>query len=166
MAGIRTAPTVSGTPNANKVSLHWIDASGEVRSDSIYLDLATTDLEVEAMAAAAAALSNASLWKITQQIVYVGAKTPSNADGGIVFEDVDSNLVFQVSDAIGSQSIRAYIPSPIQSLTMVGETEDPDPVATGVVTYLTALGAAVVTGWSVVGIRFTQRRDINNQTKI
>lgn len=166
MAGTRTATTVDGTPNAKKVSLHWIDSSGEKRSDSTYFDEAATDIEIEAYVAAAQALSNASLYKVQVSYVYEGQAQVANAAQAI-FEDVAQNLVWQAKLPASAFSLRTFIPSPVQAVTMVGgNTEEPNPASTEMLAYQTALIAALPTGYGLVGVRFTQRRDINNQVDL
>lgn len=166
MAGTRTAGTVDGTPNAKKVSLHWIDKSGEKRSDTAYFDEAATDAEIEAYVAAAQALSNSSLYKVQVSLVYEGAASSSNAAQAI-FEDVAQNLVWQAKLPASAFSLRTFIPSPVQAVTMVGgNSEEPDPATTEMAAYQAALLAVLPVGYGLVGVRFTQRRDINNQVKL
>lgn len=166
MAGTRTAGQVDGTPNAVRVSLHWIDSSGEKRSDSAYLDETATNAEIEAYVAAAQALSNASLYKVQVSYVYEGAMNISNAAQAI-FEDVEQNLVWQAKLPASAFSLRTFIPSPVQAVTMVnGNTEEPDPTTTEMLAYQSALITALPSGYTLVGVRFTQRRDINNQVQL
>lgn len=160
----RTAPTVNGTPNAKQVSFRWMDWTGEKRSDSVRVDLAVTEAEIEAAAAAAQLISNATLYEIAVKDLYTSEANPSQATEA-VYEDVGSNVVIQFREPTTSVSQRAYIPSAIDDLLVEG-TENVDPTNVNLLSFITAFQAMLPSGYATVGARFTQRRDINQQVKI
>ena len=75
----RTAPAVDGTPDFQKVSFAWIDASGDLRSDSLQVPAAATSAQIEAFAEALADISNAVLYKIEVSAVYNSVPDKSSA---------------------------------------------------------------------------------------
>ena len=160
----RTAPTVNGTPNQKKVAFKFIDWTGEKRSNSVIVDTAVTDAAIEAAAAAAQLLSNASLYEITVAQVYTSAASPGQATEA-VYEDVGSNMVVQYQNPTTQQSIRAYIPALVNGALVEG-TENIDPTDTDVTGFVAAFLAMLPAGFGAVGARFTQRRDINQQVKL
>jgi hypothetical protein len=163
MAGTRTAPTVDGTPVYLQVTLHWIDYNGDKRADSLNLPTATTSAEIEAIAAAAQALSNASLYDISVNNKYDSNEDSSNADED-VYNSVKDSLVIQTKEPTG-QSLRGFIPSITQNV-FVENTKEIDPTNADLATYLAALVAALPAGYEVIGARFTQRKQVNQQVKI
>lgn len=164
MPGTRSAPTVNGTFNAKRVTLRWIDNSGEKRADTILVEALTTDAEIEAYAAAAQAISNASLYEVSVRNQYVSTPTKTLA-ADEVYEDVTSNLVIQFKDGVTDTSQRGYIPSADEAV-MVAGTETPDPANPAITAYVAAVGAMLPPAYAAVGIRFTQRRDMNEQVPL
>lgn len=165
MPGTRTAPAIDGIAfTYKKVSLHWMDYTGEKRADSYKFDPAATAAEIEAFAAASQALSNATLWQVTVADVYSSVEDADNAVEA-VWEEASANVTVQTKNASG-QSIRTFIPAPVDTMFVEGtETPDITVVAFGS-TYVAALQALLPAGYSIVGARFTSRRDINQQIKI
>jgi len=162
MAGTRTAPTINGTPVYQELQLSWIDYTGDVRSDSYFLDAAATDAQAVALAAAAQAASNSSLWRATMKSVYEGDQDSSNGTE-VVWENVEDNLVIQAKNTT-KQSLRFFIPAPNNGMFVEG-TENIDPTNAELTAVLTAFLAVVPTGYTIRGARFTHRRQINQQIK-
>lgn len=158
----RTAPTVNGTPTFKQISLTFYDYTGEQRTDSYLVDADATDAEVEAIAAAAQALSNGTLWRIKVGDVYNSVGDSSNADEE-VWEDVKTNVVILIKDSMQNGQ-DWYVPAPINGLFVEG-TEEIDPANAALATLLAAI-LAVRTGFSVVSGRFTQRRAIGTKVNI
>ena len=160
----RTAPTVDGTGFSYiKTSLRWMDASGDVRTDSYQFDPTATPAEIEAFAATAQLISNATLYEIVVGEVYASVGDAQNADA-LVWENVRDNLVIQAKNAT-AQSIRAFLPSPASAI-FIGDTENIDPTDVALGNFMTAFVALLPAGYSIVGARFTHRRQINKQIKI
>jgi hypothetical protein len=164
MPGTRTAPTVDGNQNALNVTLHWIDSTGEKRADSILCVTTATPAQIEAYAAAAQAMSNASLYKVTVKNEYTSTPQKSSASA-TVYENVGDSIVVQFKDAVLNTSQRGYIPSADNDVAMIVGTENVDPASTEMLAYLAALNALLPTNYAPVGARFSERRDINEQTK-
>jgi len=119
----RTASTVDGTGEFREVSLRWIDAVGDIRSDATIIDAGATDVQIEAVAAAMQAASNASLYAIRVTDVYEGAKSKGNADSA-VRESLQDNIVFHAKDS-GRVDRRSFVPAPLAAV-FVADTETPD----------------------------------------
>lgn len=164
MPGTRTAPTVDGTGfTFIKVSLRWMDYTGDVRTDSYQFDPAATPALIEAFAAASQAASNATLYAVIVGDVYTSVPDAQNALEE-VWENVTDNLVLQSKNPVGD-SIRGYVPSPINDM-FIENTDDIDPSDATLIAYITAFVALLPAGYDVVGARFTSRRQINQQIKI
>lgn len=162
MPGTRTAPTVNGTPTFKQVSLTFYDYTGDQRTDSYLVDADATDAEVEAIAAAAQALSNGTLWRVRVGDVYNSVGDSSNALEQ-VWEDAKTNVVILLKDSMQNGQ-DWYVPAPINAMFIEG-TEEIDPANAALGTFLTAI-LAVRTGFSVVSGRFTQRRAIGTKVNI
>lgn len=159
----RTAPTVDGTPTFRRVSLRWIDASGDLRSDSMQVPGDATDAELEAAAAAVAAISNASLYAVEVTDVYNSVADKDDAVDAPK-DSVYDNLVILMKTAT-NLSARGFIPAPEGALFVPG-TDQIDPGNAALATYFAALLAIFGVDYDIVSARYTERREINEAVKI
>jgi len=80
MPGTRTAPDVSVVDQTQTlVTLHLIDASGDLYAQTFTVLGVAADADVQDVAAEYQAVTNASLWKITVSEEYIGDADPNNA---------------------------------------------------------------------------------------
>lgn len=159
----RTAPAVNGTPQFKKVSMRWIDYSGDKRSDSLQFPATGTDAQIEAYAAALGAASNASLYAIVPEFWYNSTPDKSNA----VNEPKDSvfdNMVM-LAKTSANLSQRGFIPAPINDL-FADTTDQPNPASAELIAVMTAFLALVGAGYSIVSLRYTERREINEAVNV
>lgn len=159
----RTASTVDGTGEFREVSLRWIDAVGDIRSDATIIAAAASDAEIEAVAAAMQAATNASLYAIRVTDVYEGAKSKANADSA-VRESLQDNIVFHAKDA-GRVDRRSFLPAPLAAV-FVANTETPDESDGLIVTLMAAWETLWAGTFAGVSLRFTERREINEKVTL
>ena len=162
MPGTRTAPTVDGLPTFKVVSITMYDYTGDQRTETIQVDAAATDAQIEAYVAALQAATNATVWKVDVGYVYNSVGDSSNALEE-VWENAATNIVTLIKDA-DNNSRNAFIPAPINAVFLEG-TENINPSATQLADYLTAL-LALRSGFSVVSMRFTHRKQIGSVVRI
>lgn len=163
MPGTRTAPAITGTATFIEISLRWIDAVGDLRSDASIVAAAATDIEIEAVASDMQAGSNASLWAVRKTEVFEGAKTKSNALSA-VRESAQDNIVYHAKDT-GRVDRRSFLPAPLAS-TFVTDTETPDESTTILIDIMAAWDAVWAGTFAGVSLRFTERRDINEKVNL
>lgn len=104
MASTRTAPAVTGAATSRSISLHLIDASGDLFSQPLAVPVAETAAHIEALAAAYAAATNASLYSIDSTTYWEGDADPDNAEAAfrgtisdgvnLSFKDVPNRVTF------------------------------------------------------------------------
>lgn len=162
--GTRTAPTVA-IANINKsvTTFHLVDASGDTFTDAIVTPDLVSDGLVEAIAAAYQAASQASLWKVSQTIEYIGDQDTSN--GGIgqrnsIAEGV--NNLYKNLTTLQSQTPRLV--APIDAV-MQGNQDIPLLSSTEMAALITAT-LAVLSGYSHASAQFTGRRERTNNPRI
>lgn len=163
----RTAPTVNGTPTYQQVSMTFIDYTGDVRSISFNVPAAATVAQIEAAAEAIADGSNASLFKISTSAVYEGNGSKTNATSGANHSSVFDNMVLLYRNPTTRATQDGYVPAPVDDLFIEG-TDDPntDPAGdlAGIISAIEGmLGAAA---WNAISARFTERREINQRTRL
>lgn len=164
MAGTRTAPTVA-IANINKslTTLHLVDASGDTFTEAIETPDLVSDGLVEAWASAYQAGSQASLWKVSQQIIYEGDIDPDNATSlqrSTVSEGV--NLLYKNIATLKSQTPRLV--APIEAV-MQGNQDIP---LLTVAEFTALIGAinGILTGYNLTSAQFTGRRERRNNPRI
>lgn len=162
----RTAPTVDSlTPTYVHLSFRMIDASGDLRADSHNIALAdATDAKIEAYAAALAAATNSNLYEVSKEFVWAAVAAAASAVAASK-KSVYDNIVVQLKTAT-NLSARGFVPAPIQA-AFEGETDTVNATSASMIAYLAAVEALYAAGsYSAVGVRFTERREINEQVKL
>jgi hypothetical protein len=163
MPGTRTAPALTGAASFTEISLRWIDAVGDLRSDASILVAAATAAQKETVVAAMQAASNASLYAVRDTNVFEGAMQKSNALAA-VRESADSNIVYHSKDASRADR-RAFVVAPIVA-NFVTDTETPNETATTMVDVMAAWDAVWAGTFAGRSLRFSERRDINQKVQL
>lgn len=115
MPGSRSAPTVDGTPTRTVLSMSFYDQDDGETTVTHQIANDATDVEIEALAAAAQAGSNASLFDIQVIQDYQGIGLASNAlpDDYVSVADV---IRFSNKQLASGAYIRAYLPAPLGTM--------------------------------------------------
>lgn len=185
MAGTRTAPDVTGTATSKHLSVHFIDVSGDVWSESHLVPIAATNAQIEAYLDALQAGSGASIYKVGVETMF---GTDALADSGNATDiDVKSSSVFDklgvtlkhTTDPEKKNKI-VTIPAPIAPLFV---RNPDDGSAPGTVPYefvsdtisgsspeLAAILAAALAmfgaGWAIAWARYVEKVEVNERTRI
>lgn len=159
----RTAPAVNGTPVYKSVSLRWIDASGDMRTDSLNLPVATTDAQIEAIADTLSDISNACLYAVDVGFQYVANADKSDAVDAVK-DSVFDNIVLLAKTAAGD-SRRLFIPAPEAGVFVAG-TDQIDPTDADLSALMAAFLAPLGVTYDIISARYTERREINERVKI
>ena len=154
----RTAPAVTGAETIGFMSLTWVDASFRQKTYTVPIPAGATDAEIEAYAAGAQLLSNASLFEISTRRKWVGAKSSVNADD-LVVNSVFDHLFVTAKD-VGSNNTRRYeVPAPLDALFASG-TRTVDIANANYVAFKAAI-APLLDSYAIQTVNFTQNREIN-----
>ena len=158
------AGAVDATPTRKVIHLQFIDSDGKNRTDSYDIPSDATDAEMNALAAAMGAVTNASLWNIGYTNWFnTGQPQKSDADD-LTNDSVFDNIVILFKNAAGG-SFDYYIPANLESVTMVDGTENPDPTTDEMLALIAAV-EAIHGGYTAFSIRFTERKNVNRSVKI
>lgn len=158
MPGTQTAPTFATAATFKRVSLTWLDNSGDEWTGSIRVPTATTALDIDTMVADIVERSNASLWHTELAEVREGAKLKANATTDPRSQSVFDHTFITFKNLASGMSQRIYIPAPLEA-TLVPETDTPDlaDLADLATSGLVVLGA----GYAAKSARYTEMREIN-----
>lgn len=165
MPGTRTAPTVNGTPPYQNVSFQFIDSTEDIRSVSIQLPPDATAAQIEAIAVALQAKSNASLFNIEVKAAYTSAPDVGNALAAVHISVYDNVVVLFKDQVNHSQDI--FVLAPITSLQPTdSDTPDGTQLTALILAVTTALEEGTSDDWQAISARFTERREKNQRTFI
>lgn len=161
----RTAPTVDGAPTFIVLSLRYQDASGDLRTESLQIDAAATNAEIETAVTDHASASNAVLYEVRVQSVYASVPDKNNAIEDDPSDSVFDNIVILAKTATG-ETRRGFILAPKKDALMVSGTDQIDPASVQLATYLLSFLALLPAGFTIISARYTERREINEAVKI
>ena len=160
----RTAPTYTGTPTYVIVSYRFIDANGDLASTPyITTPARATTANIEAMAVALGAASNANLYDIVVE-THTGANASSAAADEEPRESANDVINTLVREPTTRQTQEVVIPAPLDSLFVAG-SNTVDPSVTEYQAVNTAANNLLPDTYGFVSVRFSEHRKINAKVK-
>lgn len=161
--GTRTAPAVSGAITDAVATLHLIDASGDQITDAILATTAPSGANMETLAAAYQASSQASLWKVSITQNWTGDADPDNAGTGSRDSVKDGvNMLWKNLTTLRTQNPRLVAPL---AANMQGNQDIPLLTATEFAALIAAY-QTILSGFSLQSAQYTERRERSNNPKI
>jgi hypothetical protein len=164
MPGTKTAPDAGvAAPNAMTATLHLIDTSGDLYTDSLTMPGTITATQAENWAEAYQDASNASIYKISLLSEWIGDADPDNgvvAQRNSVKDGV--NLLWKNLTTLRTETPRLI--APIEAV-MQGNQDIPLLSATAFVALIAEI-QAILTGSSLQSAQYTQRRERTNNPRI
>jgi len=162
MAGTPTFPAVTGTATATEVTLHLVDASGDLYTENIDVAATAAVGDINGLATTYQAASNASLYKVTRTSIWAGTPDPDNAVAayrGTVAEGI--NMLFR-NATLFTRNMRLIAPI---AAVMQGNQDIPLLTATEMVALITDY-LTLSSGFDLETAQFTGRRERKNNPKI
>lgn len=81
-AGTKTAPAITGTATRRVITLHMIDASGDKWAQKLIVALSATLSAINAWIVFYQAVTQASVYAVTDELLWAGAEDVTNAEDG------------------------------------------------------------------------------------
>jgi len=164
MAGTRTAPAWTAAATSRLVTLHLIDASGDLATVPLIVPVAATAASLEDFADDYALSTNASLYKITDEAIREGDADPDNAVAEYRASVKDGiNLLFKNLTTHQAQSVRVV--APIEDI-MQGNQDIPLISAAPLVTLIPEILTILTVSYDFRQAQFTERRERKNNPRI
>lgn len=177
----RTAPDVTGAATTRLASFHFIDISGDIWSQALQVPSDMTAAELEALADALQAATNASIYEINLMSTWGGRQVSeeTNADNlsksASVFDRV-SITAKHTTDPEKKDKVIS-IPAPIYDLFVNNFADtDPEPptfvsdnilsTSTEFAAVGTAFLAVLGANWNLVWTRYHDRGDVNERVPL
>lgn len=162
MPGTRTAPALTTAASSISMTLHVIDASGDLYAENLVVDSAATAIQKEAIVAAYQAATNSSVWKVTESSIWQADADPDNAVAEYRASVKDGvNLLFKDASFNG-EGFRLVAPI---AATMQGNQDIPLLSATEFSNLIVAV-LAVRSGYSLESAQYTERKERSNNPRI
>lgn len=162
MPGTASAPVVTGTPTSNTVTIHLIDASGDLWTEDLQVAPTAAAGDIAGLVETYQAATNASVYKVTRASEWIGDPDPNNAvaayragvQNGI-------NMLFRNTDNF-TRTLRLVAPIAAvmqgnQDIPLISATE----MAALITDYLT-----LSSGFDLETAQYTARRERRNNPKI
>lgn len=162
MPGTPSFAAVTGDPTANLLTIHLIDASGDLWTESFQIDDGEPAAEIQTFVTAYQAATNASVWNVTRLAEWRGDPDPNNAvaayragiQNGI-------NMLFRNPDNF-ARDLRLVAPI---AAVMQGNQDIPLLSATEATNLITAY-LAIQPTFDLETAQYTARRERRNNPKI
>lgn len=160
----RTAPDISVSPVTSQgVTLHLIDASGDIVTEYIPLSAAQINANIENWAADYQAATQSSLYGISVQSNWFGDADASNADVAQRNSVKDGvNLLFKNPSELYTYNQRLIAPI---AAVMQGNQDIPLLSATAF-TDLILSYQTMIAGWTLYSAQYTERRERKNNPRV
>lgn len=163
MPGDMQAPAWTAAATSRIATLHLIDASGDLYTDSLYVPVAATAIQLNAWQTTYQASSNAMIWKTSDETVREGDADPDQAIAeyrGTVSDGV--NMLFK-NIPLG-QTVTPRLVAPVAA-TMQGNQDIPLLSSTEMTNLIVAL-LALLPDYDFKQAQFTGRRERKNNPRI
>jgi len=163
--GTSTAPLFTAAANERTITLHLIDASGDLATQALAVPVAMAAADISTYALAYQAASQASLYGITDTIGRFGAMDASNAGTDIRY-GVESgiNNLFKNPATIPDTVQSLRLVSPILE-TMQGFSDTPL-LSAAEMSALIVATLAILTGFNHQSAQYTTRRERKNNVRV
>lgn len=159
-----TAPDVTAAATFVRVHFKYIDANGQLGSDSYVTTVAAaTNANVNAVAEAIGAASNANLYEVSIEPVWAAFPVAATAVEE-PRESVKDNIVTLWRDNATRNTQDAYIPAPLDSLFLVG-TNDVDPTQTEYLAVELAFNNLLPAAYGAISVRFSEHKGVNKKIR-
>jgi len=162
MVGTMTAPTMVTAATYRALSIHFVDASGDVWTENFRTPIATTAAQIDTLIADIQERSNASVWRVDDIAVRQGAAATTNASKLPRSESVFDTVFLTFKQIANNVTYRIYIPAPLEA-TLLNETDSPD--NTDLADVATAAGVVLGAGFVWQSSRYSEHREMNEAEK-
>jgi len=159
----RTAPVYGFPPSYRAITLHMIDASGDTFTQRLMVASVATATAIEAWISLYQTISNASIYKITDELVREGNAFTSNATVAYrAAAESGINLAFKDAGTMDTFVMRVVAPVPT---VMQGSNDVPLLTNADMIDFLAAV-TALAPGYNFKSAQYTTRRERNNNPKL
>lgn len=158
-----TAPVWTAAAGIRQVTLHLIDASGDLWTDEMFVPVGTTAALLAAWQAAYQAATQASIYKTTDASIRSGAMSAGNADAG-ARSGGESGINITYKNWATLDTLPSRLIAPVPEV-MVGDTDTVD-TATAEFIALRDAVVAIKTGFAFAEAQYTVHRERRNNTRV
>jgi len=162
-AGTKTAPALTGTPTGRAITLYFIDASGDKWAQRLIVALSATLAAINAWIVLYQAITQSSIYAVTDELLWQGAELASNAQFGPRSGKEDGvNLGFVNNTTMVRTSVRVI--APVEDI-MQDALDIPVPTQADLADFITNT-ETLLTPAVFVDAQYTARRERRNNPRV
>lgn len=160
----RTAPTFDpAAPTGRAITIHVMDVSGDTFTQRLIVAIGATTAAIEAWIALYQAVTNTTIWRITQELFWEGDADPDNATAAFRSGAENGiNLLFKDADTLDTFTVRVVGPV---SDTMQGNQDVPMLNGGSMDEFILAT-LTLAPDYNLRSSQYTTRRERSNNPKI
>lgn len=163
MPGDMQAPLFTAAATSRQATLHLIDASGDLFTDSLVVPVAATAAQLAAWQTSYQAATNASIWKVSSETIWEGDADPDEAVAAYRGSISDGINMLYKNIALG-QTVTPRLIAPIVDV-MQGNQDIPLLSSDELTNLIVAL-LALLPSYDFKQAQFTGRRERKNNPRI
>lgn len=162
-AGTRTAPAATAAATARRITMRFIDASGDKGAEELYVPVAATAANIETYIAAYQAATQASIYEYDDTLIRDGDADPDNA-GTDQRNSIAAGINMLFKNATTRATNNSRLVAPIEAV-LQGNQDIPLLSATELSALIVA-ELAITTGFTFREAQYTERRERKNNQKV
>ena len=174
MAGTRTAPVLTGTATAKRLSVHYIDDSGDTWSEAHIVPITSTAAQRESFVDALQDASSASIYmvEVSDDFGSDGLADAGNADGtGAKSASLFDRLAVTIKHTTDPEKKNKIvnIPAPllVNFVTSVDDVSDNvDVESAEFIAVLTSALSLFGAGWAIAWVRYVEHVEVNQKKRL
>jgi len=163
MAGTKTAPALTGTATGRAITIYMIDASGDKWAQRLIVALSATLAAINAWIVFYQAVTQASIYAVTDELLWAGAESVANAES-LQRSGRENGINLGFLDAASRDLTSIRVIAPVEAV-MQGDSDVPIPSQTDLAALITASNSlfspAVFTN-----AQYTTRRERRNNPRV
>lgn len=160
----RTAPAFDlAAPTGRAITIHLMDVSGDTFTQRLVVAVDATVAAIEAWIALYQAVTNSTLWRITQELFWEGDADPDNATSAYrAGVENGINLLFKNPETLDTFDIRVVAPV---AASMQGNQDVPLLTGGSMDEFILAT-IALAPDYNLRSSQYTSRRERSNNPRI
>lgn len=163
MAGTGTWVDIEDDPTSRAFTVHFMDASGDTWTERLVVAITTTYAAIQAWVLLYQAITQASIWDVTEELSHAGDADPDNATF-LARSGIEQGINLSFKNPATSDTFALRDVAPVTAV-LQGNQDIPLLSATAMTNFIVAT-IALLDGYDFVSAQYTGRRERKNNPKV
>lgn len=159
----RTAPLFTAPATSRAITIHLMDASGDTFAARLVVAISATLAAIEAWISLYQAMTNATVYKVTDELIREGEQSTANATAAYR-ASVESGINIAFKDTNNLNTVTHRIVAPVAGV-MQGNNDIPNVSATDFQSFLIS-NAVILPTHVFKSAQYTSRRERSNNPRL